>query len=127
MDRKIQKIIKQSSCHALATSGPHGINVVPVSVVEVYGNEIHLYDFFMRKTAENIKAEPRVALTSWREFTGVQIKATAVYETEGPAFEGAVLKMGHLFPDRTLHAVIRLTPTEVYDVAPGADPDDLLR
>lgn len=126
MQRYITLAIEQADAKALATTGPHGINVVPVSVVEVVGNEIYLFDFFMRKTAENILVQPEVALVCWRGFEGVQIKAIASYETDGPAYEGEVLKMRGLFPDRVLRAVIRLRPTAVYDVAPEADPGDLM-
>jgi hypothetical protein len=126
MHEQIRRIVIGCDAHALATTGPHGVNVVPISVVEVVGEEIHLYDFFMQKTAENIQAEPQVAFTSWQGFRGVQIKATAVYETTGEVYEAAVAEMKRRFPDRTLRAVIRLTPTAVYDVAPGASGEDLL-
>lgn len=127
MHEQIRRIITGSDAHALATTGPHGVNVVPLSVVEVVGDEIHLYDFFMHKTAENIQVEPQVAFTSWQGFRGVQIKATAAYETSGEVYEAAVVEMKERFPDRTLHAVIRLTPTAVYDIAPGASGEDLLK
>lgn len=126
MTEQIQRIITGSGAHALATTGPHGVNVVPISVVELRSDEIHLYDFFMHKTAENILAEAQVAFTSWQGFRGVQVKATAVYETEGGVYEVAVTEMKQRFPDRTLRAVIRLTPTEIYDVAPGASGEDML-
>ena len=127
MNEQIRRIITGSDAHALATTGPHGVNVVPLSVVELRGDEIHLYDFFMHKTAENIKAEPKVALTSWQGFRGVQVKADAVYATDGEVYEAAVKEMKERFPDRTLHGVIRLTPTEVYDIAPGASGEDMLK
>jgi len=34
--------------------------------------------------------------------------------------------MKERFPDRTLRAVIRLTPDMVYDVAPGATGENIL-
>jgi len=126
MTEQIRRIIAGSDAHALATTGPHGVNVVPISVVELHGNEIHLYDFFMHKTAENILVEPQVALTSWQGFRGVQVKAIAAYETEGEVYEAAVTEMKQRFPDRTLRAVIRLTPTAIYDVAPGASGENIL-
>lgn len=127
MHAQIRRIIVGSNVHALATTGPCGVNVVPVSVVELAGDEIHLYDFFMKKTTENILAEPRVALTSWQGFRGLQVKATALYDTRGEVFEAAVVAMKERFPDRTLAGVIRLTPTAAYDVAPGASGEDLLQ
>jgi predicted pyridoxine 5'-phosphate oxidase superfamily flavin-nucleotide-binding protein len=126
MHEQIKRVIIESGAHALATTGSHGVNIVPISVVELHGDEIHLYDFFMHKTAENIMIEPRVAFTSWQGFRGIQVKAVAAYETEGEVYEAAVAEMKQRFPDRTLKAVIRLTPTEIYDVAPGASGENIL-
>ena len=126
MKQNIQKIIEDFSSAALATNGPRGLNVVPISVVEVQDGEIHLYDFFMHKTAENIKADSTVAFTCWRDFVGVQVRAEAKYDTAGEVFEAAVVAMKERFPDRTLAGVIRLTPTEVYDVAPGASEENMM-
>ncbi|MCB9810381.1 pyridoxamine 5'-phosphate oxidase family protein [Candidatus Nomurabacteria bacterium] len=127
MQQEIKTVIENFASAALATNGPEGLNVVPISVVNVRGDEIHLYDFFMNRTAKNIKASSLVAFTCWRDFVGVQVKAEVVYETEGEDFDLAVKEMKERFPDRTLSGLIRLTPVEVYDVAPGASPDDLLK
>ena len=127
MNKSIEERITGASSVAVATNGPHGIKVVPLSVWRIIGEEIFLYDFFMRKTVENIKSDSEVAITFSREFVGVQVKAEAVYETEGPAYEMAVTDMKKQFPDRTLKGVIRLKPKEVYDVAPGASPENILK
>lgn len=126
MKQNIKDIITNSDSAALATTGPNGLNVVPISVFSVQGEEIHLYDFFMKKTSENILAEPKVAFTCWKDFVGVQIKAEAKYETAGPDYDATVIEMKERFPDRVLAGLIRLTPTEIYDVAPGAGGEDLL-
>lgn len=126
MKQNIEDIITNSESAALATMGPNGLNVVPISVFSVQGEEIHLYDFFMKKTSENIKAEPKVALTCWKGFVGVQVKATVEYETIGPDYEAAVVEMKERFPERTLAGLIRLTPTAVYDVAPGTTGENML-
>lgn len=126
MKQEIEEIITNSESAALATTGPQGINVVPISVFEVRGEEIHLFDFFMTKTVENIKVESKVALTCWKGFVGMQIKAEVAYETEGEDYDAAVTEMKERFPDRTLSGLIRLTPTEIYDVAPGAGVENLI-
>jgi predicted pyridoxine 5'-phosphate oxidase superfamily flavin-nucleotide-binding protein len=126
MHEQIKRKIVGASSVALATTGPAGLNVVPLSVWEVVGDEVHLYDFFMNKTAENLRAGGPVVLTCWQGFSGVQVKAAAVYETSGEVYEEAVKVMKERFPDRVLRAVIRLTPTEAYSVAPGASGEDLL-
>jgi predicted pyridoxine 5'-phosphate oxidase superfamily flavin-nucleotide-binding protein len=127
MKKQIQHALEHADSWALATTGPEGLNVIPVSVVGAYGEEIYLYDFFMQKTACNIKANPIVALSCWKGFSGIQIKGEASYETDGPAFEGAVIKMKDAFPDRKLKAVIRIKLKEAYDISPGASPENLIR
>lgn len=126
MKQVIQNKIEGATSMALATNGPHGLNLVPISVWEVHGEEIFMFDFFMAKTAENIKVDPTAAITCWRDFVGLQIKVNAVYETAGEEYDAAVIRMKERFPDRTLSGLIRLTPTAVYDVAPGANGINLL-
>jgi uncharacterized protein len=108
-----------AEARALATSGPAGINVVPVSVVEVTDTSIYLFDFFMNKTVENICLQPDVALVVWKGLTGVQIKATAQYVTDGDIYDSYVISMKVMYPGRTLRGVLVLTPTSVYDVSAG--------
>lgn len=116
----ITTCIETASAKALATTGPHGVNVVPVSVITINQNgTIWLYDFFMGKTAANLQTEPTVALTCWSDMTGVQVKATATYSTSGEEFTTAEMAMREQFPERTLKGLIILTPTTIFDVSPG--------
>lgn len=126
MTANIKKIIEESTSFALATSDPDGVNVVPLSVVEVHDGEIWFYDFFMGKTAANIQQNATVAFACWHEFVGLQCKGQAVYETDGEAFATQTAVMKERFPERTLRAIIRLTPEAIYDIAPGATGENLL-
>jgi predicted pyridoxine 5'-phosphate oxidase superfamily flavin-nucleotide-binding protein len=117
MDQYIIDQIINADARALATTGPHEVNVVPVSVVKVIDGVIYLYNFFMKKTAENILTEPYVALTCWKGLEGIQVKATAAYATEGEVFTAAASEMKERFPDRTLSGVIILTPRRIYDIS----------
>lgn len=74
----------------------------------------------MGKTVTNLVANPAVALTAWSGLSGVQIKATAVYVTEGETFTSEVAVMEERFPERTLRGLVVLTPTALYDVSAGA-------
>lgn len=105
----------------LATTGPQGVNVVPVSVVTASAGDILLYDFFMGKTIDNIRIEPAVAIAGWDGLVGIQLKGTAQYEQEGEDFLAAVREMSERFPDRTLRGIIRLTPQAVYSVSAGPE------
>lgn len=117
LNEAMQEMLISADGKALATTGPHGINVVPVSVISVSTDEIVLYDFFMDKTVENLKVEPAVALSAWKGLEGVQVKATAAYVTEGEGYITAVEAMQQQFPERTLKGILLLTPVAVYDVA----------
>lgn len=117
MEQSIIDQIMNADARALATCGPHGINVVPVSVVEVVDSGIHLYNFFMGKTIENLIVEPQVALTCWKGLQGIQVKAEAAYLTAGALFDVAAVQMKERFPERTLDGVIALTPTQIFDVS----------
>ena len=116
----IQTAVREAEARALATTGPHGVNVVPVSVVNVTDETIHLYNFFMGKTVENLLAEPVVSFVAWKGLSGVQIKATASYVASGELFETVAATMKVRFPERTLSGVIILTPTSIYDTSAGS-------
>ena len=105
---------------ALATHGPHGINVVPVSTIRVEDGKIWLINYFFRKTLENLLAEPHVALTCAKGLTGYQIKGVATYLEEGGDFERARSWIADILPDRVVKGLLLIAPEEVYDIAPGA-------
>lgn len=111
--------ITGAEARALATFGPMGVNVVPISVVDFIDEKICLYNFFMKKTVQNIMTEPQVAFTVWSGLSGIQIKAIAEYKTNGEYYEAEVIKMKTRFPDRTLAGIIMLEPISVYDVSAG--------
>lgn len=117
MEQSIIDQIINAEARALATTGPHEVNVVPVSVVAVQNEKIYLYNFFMKKTVENLQTEPLVALTCWSGLAGIQVKARAHYLTSGDVFTEAKTEMLVRFPDRTLSGVIELTPTVIFDVS----------
>ena len=127
MTTDIAETITNAESRALATTGPHGVNVVPVSVVEVVGDEIHLFDFFMNKTVANLKADPAVTLTAWSGLVGIQVKAVANYQAEGELFETSVPQMKVRFPDRILSGVIVLRPTDIFDISAGPNAGKLLK
>lgn len=124
MKKKIQAAIEGATGKALATTGPCGLNVVPVSAVKIVDGNIHLFDFFMNKTVVNIKQSKQASLACWDGLSGVQIKAEATYVTEGDAFLASDAWAKEAYPDRTLRGLIVLRPTECYSVSaldnPGA-------
>lgn len=114
---EVTETIISAAAKALATGGPEGINVVPVSVVTVVDDTIYLYNFFMHKTIANILVNPEVSLVCWSGLSGIQVKATARYLTRGDEFVQAKAEMKERFPERTLSGVLVLSPRVVYDVS----------
>lgn len=103
---------------AIATYGPAGINVVPVSTMYIRGGKIWLINYFLGKTLENIMKNPHVALTCWSGFKGYQIKGEVEYLTEGNIYVEACSRVSKTLPDRIVKGVLVLTPIEIYDVSP---------
>lgn len=126
MNQTIMESLTKATGRALATNGVHGMNVIPVSSLRVVGETIQLYDFFMRKTVENIASDDEVALACWNGFAGVQVRARVTYIDHGDVFDEASGWAKQIFPDRTLKGVLVLQPTAAFDVsvsleAPGAE------
>lgn len=113
--------VLQSPSRVLATYGPAGLNVVPVSVVTKDGEALILYDFFMGKTVTNIQGTGDVSLTAWDGLMGIQLKGRATYENAGDFFDASVGIMLERFPERTLRGVVRIIPTAVFSVSAGAE------
>lgn len=120
MHEKIHEIIRNAEAKALATTGPAGLNVVPLSMVKVNDDStIWLFNFFMDKTVKNLAAEPFAALTCWSALRGVQIKGDAAYATSGTDFDAAAKWVTSQNPKRVIKGLIALVPTEIYDISPG--------
>lgn len=121
MNPTIQKAIETAEARALATSGADGINVVPISMARVVGDEVWLFDFFMGKTIANIEEDAQVALSVWVGLTGVQIKGTATIHREGDIFTDGVAWVQAQNPDRVTRGVIVITSQQTYDISAGPE------
>jgi len=104
---------------ALATNGPHGINVIPVSSIKIVDGNIWLINYFFEKTHGNVQEDSTVALVYWKGFDGHQIKAESTYYTEGEEFDTATQWIAKEHPSRTVKGVLVLKPTEVHDISIG--------
>lgn len=115
---KLIDVLENAEGKALATYVPDCLHVVPVSVVKVLPEDkIMLVNYFMTKTADNVQKNPFVSLAFWRGLEGYQIKGEVSYETEGAVFDEAVATAADMYPDRTVKAVLIITPKEVFDVS----------
>lgn len=110
---------------ALATISREGVvNVVPVSSIKVLDGKILLVNYFMDKTLENILANPDVSLVAWTKMIGYQVKGSAQYKTSGDTFDMVVAWIREMLPERTVHGVVIIEPTEIFDIAPDKKTDE---
>ena len=96
-------------------------NVVPIAFAKVLSeDEILLVDNFMVKTKENIKVNPKVAVSVWdfEALKGYQFKGTARIETSGKVFDEGVQMVKSMLTPKS--AVI-VKVEEIYVTSPGPD------
>ncbi len=116
-DKEIQNFLLTSLSKSLATNGRHGLNVVPVSSLEVIDDQIWLFDFFMNKTAQNIESEAEVALVCWTGAKGYQFKGKAQQFYDGEQFDAALAIAAIKFPNRKLQGLIIITVNKIWNVS----------
>lgn len=112
-------MLETASAKAFATTGPEGINVVPVSMIRVLESDIWLFDFFMDKTVRNSSASPTCALTAWTDMQGIQLKGDVTYLTDGALYDEAVVWVRSQNPERIVKGLLIIKPTAVFDISPG--------
>ncbi|MDY7037942.1 MAG: pyridoxamine 5'-phosphate oxidase family protein [Thermodesulfobacteriota bacterium] len=101
-------------------------NLVPVNAVKIVDDEtILVSNQFFGKTLENLKENPKVAISFWDKFEGYQVKGKAQIVTEGKIFEETsewIRKMGEKlgFPLKSKGAIV-IKIEEIYSVSPGPD------
>ncbi len=120
LPQKVVDILLNADSKALATTGPEGLNVVPVSTITLVDDKIWLMNYFFKKTLANILAEPSVSLVGWKGFEGYQIQGRVEYCDKGATFEEARQWVKERLPDRVLKGLLIMTPQNVHDVSPTA-------
>jgi predicted pyridoxine 5'-phosphate oxidase superfamily flavin-nucleotide-binding protein len=121
MNHLLKEFLLSSDCKALATMGADGINVVPVSTIRIVDDKIWLFNYFMKRTADNLQQNSFVALSCWSDMNGFQIKGVTQYMTTGAEFESACQIIKKLHPERNLQGLIILEVTEIFSLSPGKD------
>ncbi len=117
LDKDTTEFILQAPNKALATFGPQGINVVPVSTIRIVEDKILLVNYFMNKTIENIKNNPDISLVCWSGLDGYQIKGEIEYKTSGELFDELTAWAIEKFPEREVHGILLVTPQHIYPIS----------
>ncbi len=125
--QEMKEVIEKTRGWAFATSTKDGVpNVVPIHFVKLISDdEILFADVFMKKTLENIKNNPNVALSVWdwdaKPRRGYQFKGEARIETSGKLFEEGVKVVKAINPELEPKGVVIVKVKSIYITSPGPD------
>ncbi len=108
----------------LATSSQDRVpNVVPIAAFRILDDGTMLIsDQFFNKTLQNMKENPKIALSWWGDKGGFQIKGTVTIHTNDEIFGQDVAWMKESFPRFVPKSAVIVKITDVYAVKPGPDP-----
>jgi predicted pyridoxine 5'-phosphate oxidase superfamily flavin-nucleotide-binding protein len=125
---EIRAVFEKIKVFSVATAAPDGTpNVAPIAfVLIVSDDEIWLGDNFMKKTLENARRNPRMAIYAWDPDTKrcFQVKGSVEVRTEGPEYEkmrGMIKAKNEAYPAKSL---LILRVSEVFSCTPGPGAGD---
>ena len=120
---EIKESLKTTKIAYLATATKDGVpNVVPIAAVKFLDNETLLIsDQYFGKTLNNLRENPKIALTWWGEKDGFQIKADITIHTDDDIFREDVRWVKSIKDTLNPKSAIVAKITAVYAVKSGAD------
>ena len=123
--KEVQEFLKGKMAW-VATAASDGMpNTTPKGSVKIFDNEHFVFaDLFSKKTRENLRANPKVAVTvvDMTTYKGYQIKGSAKILESGLLFEQVaeeIKKAPMKLPP--LHYVVQITVEAVYDQSVGPE------
>ena len=107
----------------LATSSKNSTpNVVPIGAFKLLDDgTLLISDQFFKKTLNNVKENPKIALSWWGEKGGFQLKGTITLHTNDEVFRQDVAWMKELRPHLTPKGAVVVKITDVFQVKAGPD------
>jgi len=122
---EMKEVIKKAKGFAIATATKEGEpNVVPMGFGTVISDdEILLAKIFEGKTFDNMRANPKVAISVWDMGgpKGYQFKGVARIETSGKTFDEADKMVKAMMPQASPKAAVVVKVDSIYVTTPGAD------
>lgn len=120
---EIKESLKMTKIAYLATATKDGVpNVVPIAAVKFLDDETLLIsDQYFGKTLNNLKENPKIALTWWGDKDGFQIKADITIHTDDDIFRKDVQWVKSIKDTLNPKSAIVAKITAVYAVKSGAD------
>ncbi|MDY7018575.1 MAG: pyridoxamine 5'-phosphate oxidase family protein [Chloroflexota bacterium] len=101
-------------------------NVVPIAYKKVLSeNELLLMNNFMRKTEENLKMNPNVAVSVWYTDSsgsskGYQLKGKARIETSGKIFNEGIKMVQATGSKLIPKSAVIINVDSIYSISPGS-------
>ncbi|MDY7019666.1 MAG: pyridoxamine 5'-phosphate oxidase family protein [Chloroflexota bacterium] len=127
---EVKDIVAKTKGFALATATKDGTpHVIPVGFGKIFSDdELLLVDVFMKKTPDNIKANPKVSVSVWDYdgLKGYEFKGNARIETSGSAFEESVKMVKSVFPQFDAKGAIVVKVDSIYVRSPGPEAGKLM-
>ena len=128
INEEIESAIERAGVVVIATVDEAGEpNVVPIAYKKILSeNELLLINIFMRKTQENIKINPGVAVSVWYTDSsgsskGYQLKGKARIETSGKIFNEGTKIVQATEPELTPKSAVIVSVDSIYSITPGPD------
>ena len=122
---EMKEVAGKTKGFAVATATKDGDpHVIPVAFGKVLSEEeILLMDVFMKRTEENIKANPKIAVSVWdmESLKGYEFKGNARIETSGEVFDEGVKMVKAMMPQLSPKAAVIVTVSSIYVRSPGPD------
>jgi len=125
---EMKSAIERAKVVVIATINEAGEpNVVPIAYKKVLSeNELLLMSIFMRKTEENIKMNPKVAVSVWYTDSsdnskGYQFKGKAGIETSGKIFDEGAKMVKATEPELIPKSAVIINVDSIYSITPGPD------
>jgi hypothetical protein len=121
---EMRAVFEKVKVFSVGTASVEGVpNVAPIAFVQFPGNdEVWVGDNYMKKTLENVRANPRMAIYAWDPDTKkcFQVKGRVEVRTEGAEYEKMKAQMkakNEAYPAKSL---LILRVEEVFSCTPGA-------
>ena len=132
MNERMKEIFQMPQAVVVATANKEGLpNAVPVTMKKIINDETVLIAAnFMKKTLDNMKENPQVAITLWDKLEGYQLKGVVSVETSGQTFEETAAWVEERakalnMPLKAKGAVV-FKINEIYSVSPGPNAGEKL-
>jgi len=122
---EMKGVAGKTKCFAVATATKDGEpHVIPVAFGKVLSeDELLVVDVFMKKTLENIKANPKIAVSAWdmESLKGYEFRGSAKIETSGKVFDESANMVKSAMPQLSAKGAVIVKVDSIHVRTPGPD------